>query len=109
MAERQRFGCLDNWPCGCKQTLSLRFTIPFDLSRKDFPIFKSQLNSKKCQKKARNMNTKKKFEVPNGKRIIIHNQKKGQKFRHCLHNILSIYFPLETQSYRFNQNKPSGA
>ena len=27
MAERQRFGCLDTWPCSCKQALSLRFPI----------------------------------------------------------------------------------
>ena len=27
MAERQRFGCLDIWPCICKQIVSLRFSI----------------------------------------------------------------------------------
>ena len=27
MAERQRFGCLDTWPCSIKQSLSLRFPI----------------------------------------------------------------------------------
>ena len=27
MAERQRFGCLDNWPYNCKQIPSLRFPI----------------------------------------------------------------------------------
>ena len=29
MAERQRIGCLDTWPCNCKQTPSLRFPIRF--------------------------------------------------------------------------------
>ena len=28
MAEWQRFGCLDNWPCICKQIPSLRSPIP---------------------------------------------------------------------------------
>ena len=27
MAERQRFGYLDTWPCNCKQIPSLRFPI----------------------------------------------------------------------------------
>ena len=27
MAERQRFGCSDTWPCNCKQIPSLRFPI----------------------------------------------------------------------------------
>ena len=27
LAERQRFGCFDMWPCNCKQTSSLRFPI----------------------------------------------------------------------------------
>ena len=31
MARRQRFGCLDTWLCSCKQTLSLRFPIAFQL------------------------------------------------------------------------------
>ena len=29
MAEWQRFGCIDNWPCNCKQTPSLGFPIDF--------------------------------------------------------------------------------
>ena len=28
-AARQRFGCLDTWPCNCKQELSLRFPIGY--------------------------------------------------------------------------------
>ena len=32
MSKRQRFGCLDIWPCSCKQTLSLRFPIVPELS-----------------------------------------------------------------------------
>ena len=31
MAERQRFGCQDTWPCNCKQTPSLRFPIGQEL------------------------------------------------------------------------------
>ena len=27
MAERQRFGCLDRWPCNCKQTPTFSFPI----------------------------------------------------------------------------------
>ena len=29
MAEWHRFGCLDTWPCNCKQTSSLRFPIEY--------------------------------------------------------------------------------
>ena len=27
LTERQRFGCLDTWPCNCKQTPSLQSPI----------------------------------------------------------------------------------
>ena len=30
MEERRRCGCLDIWPCSCKQTMSLRFPIQKD-------------------------------------------------------------------------------
>ena len=29
MAERQCFGCLDTWPCNCKQIPSLRFPMKY--------------------------------------------------------------------------------
>ena len=52
MAELQRFGCQDTWPCSCKQTTSLRFPIKLRIhgeSKQIVPIprtiFRNQLFS----------------------------------------------------------------
>ena len=60
MAERQLFGCLDTWPCTCRQTLSMRVPIaPNSLGPVNSQLFLSDwqhcvVNQPKTVKKSRN-------------------------------------------------------